>query len=346
MTFGVSVPAALWLLPIALAPALFLFFRPSSIPSIAAAPRDQTSQIVDVGLRCAAALAIAGTILVIAGPYRGSHSVVRIGEGAEVVVLIDRSSSMNESFAGRQPSGEEESKAAASKRILDGFISRRAHDLFGVAAFSTSPILVMPMTDRRDAVRAAIQAIDRPGLGYTNIGRGLAMALSMFGAGGSSDSRVILLVSDGAAVIDPRIQDELRADFQKIRPNLYWLFLRTTGSKGISDRPEPGEDTPQAMPERHLDLFFKSLGVSYRSFEAEGPAAVEDAIAQIDRIERHPIAFEEKLPREDLTHIALTIASLATFLLLAAKLAETRLAGAGRSAPDKTPRYRIARMTK
>ncbi len=194
----------------------------------------------------------------------------------------------------------------------------------------------MPMTDHREAVRAAVQAIDRPGLGYTNIGRGLAMALSQFPAGGDVESRVILLVSDGAAVIDPRIQDQLRADFRKIRPNLYWLFLRARGSKGISDRPAPGEsDTPQALPERHLDLFFKSLGISYRAFEAEGPAAVADAIAEIDRLERRPFRYAERIPREDLTDETLLVAAIATSLLFAAKFAETGLV---RTASAQAPR--------
>jgi mxaC protein len=338
--FGVATPLALCLLPLALAPLAFSALRPTKFPSIDAAPQDVVSNLVAFGLRAASIVAIGASVLAAASPYREGRIVHRSGEGAEIAILIDRSASMNETFAGRQPSGEEESKAAAAKRILDGFIGRRAHDLFGVTAFSTSPMLVMPMTDRREAVRSAIAAIDRPGLGYTNIGRGLAMALSMFGAGGEARSRVILLVSDGAAVIDPRIQDELRADFRKIDPNLYWLFLRTAGAKGIGDRPKAGEDTPQAMPERHLDLFFKSLGVDYRAFEAEGPAAVEEAIAEIDRLERHPIRYADRIPREDLTDLSLAVAAVATLLLLAAKFTET---GLNERPPRAAPRVMMRR---
>jgi mxaC protein len=334
MGFGVASPSALWLLPLALLPMLGSVLTPAPVASAEAAPVDPLSQIASVLLRLAAVLAVGASALAVAGPYRQGKIVYRAGEGAEVSILVDRSASMNETFAGRQPSGAEESKAAAAKRLLDGFVGRRAHDLFGVAAFSTSPMLVMPLTDHRAAARAAIAAIDRPGLGYTNIGRGLAMALSLFGAGGQVESRVLLLVSDGAAVIDPRIQDELRADFRKIRPNLYWLFLRTAGAKGISDAPEPGQDTPQAAPERHLDLFFRTLGVPYRAFEAEGPAAGEQAIAEIDRLERRPMRYAERIPRADLTDAALAAAAGATLLLLLAKLAETRLA---------TPERRSAR---
>jgi mxaC protein len=337
MSFSVVWPLALWLLPLALAPLFCSALRPSAISSVQAAPDDPASSFVSRALRIAAITAIGASVIALAGPFREGRTVFRAGEGAEISILVDRSASMNDTFAGRQPSGEEESKAAAAKRILSGFVGRRAHDLFGVAAFSTSPLLLMPMTDHRDAVRAAVQAIDRPGLGYTNIGRGLAMALSLFDAGGDARSRVILLVSDGAAVIDPRIQAELRADFRRIGPDLYWLFLRTRGAKGISDKPETGDDTPQALPERHLDLFFKSLGVPYHAFEAEGSAAVEAAIGEIDRLERRPFLYPERIPREDLTEVALIVAGVCCLLLLAAKLAETELKTA-HPAPAMAPR--------
>ena len=90
---------------------------------------------------------------------------------------------MDNTFAGKQPSGEDESKAAAARRILAAFVEERAHDEIGVVVFSTSPILALPLTLQREAIEAAIAAIGRPGLAYTNIGLGLAMALSLFDEG-------------------------------------------------------------------------------------------------------------------------------------------------------------------
>lgn len=336
MTLALDSPMVLVLLPLALAPFFFSALRPSHIPSLDAAPPDLFSRLFAASLAILASIAIAAALLALAGLHAAQGSVAKMVEGAEIVILIDRSGSMNETFAGRQPTGEEESKTAAAKRILSAFFSGDAHDLVGVAAFSTSPMLVLPMTDHRGAYQAAIAAIDRPGLDYTNIARGLALALSMFKPGFTGRSRAILLVSDGAALIDPKVQEELRADFQKIRVNLYWLFLRTAGSKGISDQPKPGEDTPQAMPERHLDLYFKTLGVPYQAFEAEGPQAVADAVNQIGRLERHPMEIEEALPRTDSTPLLSLIALLATLLLLAAKLAEQRTGATRRSALDGT----------
>ncbi|CAO4182282.1 vWA domain-containing protein [Methylorubrum populi] len=321
---GAATPWLLWFLPLALLPLVLSVTRRNAVSSVSAAPEDPLSSGLRIALTVAGMLAIGGLVLALAGPYRAGERVTRIGIGAQVSMLIDRSGSMNETFAGRQPSGAEESKAAASRRILRDFIGERAHDQFAVTAFSTAPMLVVPMTDRHDAVRAAIAAIDRPGLDYTNVARGLGMALSQFGPSAPGVSRALLLVSDGAAVIDPRIQGQLRAEFAKVRPNLYWLFLRTKGSPSIYDKPA-GEDTPQAAPERHLDLFFKSLGVPYRAFEAEGAEAVASAVRQIEALERDPIPYTEERPRRDLTGWAYGLAVLGLLLLVLAKLAEAEI---------------------
>jgi mxaC protein len=329
--FGLDYPALLMLAPFALAPALFSALRPTEISSIEAAPGDSLSRGVELGLKICGIVAIAASLIGAAAPFRAGKEFKREGTGAQIVFLIDRSGSMNETFAGRTPSGGEESKASAAKRLLQGFVDRRRHDLVGVAGFSTAPMLLMPMSDHHAAIKAAIDAVDREGLDYTNIGRGLAMALSLFKEGASDRSRAILLVSDGAGVIDPRIQLDLRAEFKKVNASLYWLFLRTAGRPGISDVPEAGDDTPQAAPERHLNMFFKTLGVPYRAFEAEGPDAITDAISKIDRLERHPARYVEKQPHESISAIFFSIALGATLFLVIAKLCETRLTAQGRA---------------
>lgn len=326
MTFiSFDLPELLLLAPTALAPLFKSALRDSAIPSLDCAPEDSVSGLVDAGLKLLGVVALLASLVGAAGPFLPGEEIERVAEGAQIVMLIDRSGSMNETFAGRNPSGDEESKAAAAKRILKGFVESRRRDLVGVAAFSTSPMLVTPLSDHPDATKAAIDAMDRPGLDYTNIARGLAMALSMFRASDAAHSRAVLLISDGAGVIDPKIQDDLRADFKKNHVNLYWLFLRTEGSPGIYDA-QDNDESPQAAPERHLDLYFKSLGVPYHAFEAEGPKATEEALRQIDQLERRPMPYLEKLPRRDLCGTFFAAALGAVCLLLVAKLAEVQLA--------------------
>lgn len=326
MTLAVDHPLLLLLLPLALLPWVTSLFTMSAFPSIAVVPPDWASRAMDIGLRLAAALAILAIVLGLAGLHRLAQQVERVGHGAHIVLLLDRSSSMDNSFAGRRPSGDEESKSAAARRLLTGFVARRPHDRVGVAAFSTAPMLVLPITDHRGAVQAAVAAIDRPGLAHTDVGRGLALALSMFDAGTPGDSRAVVLVSDGAAVIGRHVQALLRDAVARNPVHLYWLFLRTKGSRGIFDEPrQPGQDTPQAMPERHLHLFLSSLGVPYRALEATSTGAVEAAIAEIDKQEVRAIRYMERIPRRDLAGFAYGLAAVCVALLLMAKLAERQL---------------------
>jgi mxaC protein len=326
MSIAFSAPLVLLLLPLALAPLILSGQRAQSYPSLATVDTDMLSSIVDWALRLAGAIAIAALILGIAGIHRVGRTVAKTGEGAHLVMLIDRSSSMDNTFAGRTPEGGEESKSAAARRLLKDFIREREHDLVGVAAFSTSPMHVLPMTDHKAAVMAAVDAMDRPGLAFTNVGRGLLLALDMQEADTSPAARAIVLVSDGAAVIDRKVQEQLRADFARRPINLYWLFLRTAGTPGITTVPAPGEeDTPQAMPERHLDKFFRSLAIPYRAFEAENPEAVRSAITEIGKLERSSITYFERIPQEDLRGSVFAIALSAMLILLAARAAEIRL---------------------
>ncbi len=335
--WGVDHPAVLALLVLALLPLLATPFRRRGIASAGLVPDDPLSRLVGAGLRFAGMLAMVALVLGLAGLHRREQSVEREGTGAHLVLLLDRSSSMDNSFAGRAPTGDQESKSAAAKRLLAEFVARRPHDRIAVAAFSTSPMPVLPLTDHHEAVDAAIDAIDRPGLAFTDVGRGLALAFSYFADDTDEASRAVLLVSDGAALIDRRVQEALRDAAARTPVHLYWLFLRTRGAQGIHDVPATGSDSAQANPERHLHLFLQSLGVPYRAFEATSPEAVAQAITEIDRQETRPIRYAERIPRRDLARPAFLVAAIAVALLLAAKLAERQLRPARRLAAGAAP---------
>ncbi|MFV0367969.1 MAG: vWA domain-containing protein [Hyphomicrobiaceae bacterium] len=327
MNLALDTPVLLFLMPLALLPFFVGATRPQPYPSLSIVEPDQLSTVVAWTLKSAAALCIAGLLLGLAGLHMREQQVERTGKGAHIVLLLDRSSSMDNTFAGRQPTGGEVSKSVAAEQLLSKFVSDRQNDRFGVAGFSTSPFHVLPLTDRREAVQAAIAAIDRQGLAYTDVGRGLLLALRMHDQDPSASSRAILLISDGAAVIERRVQDKLRQGFSKRQPNLYWLYFRTEGSRGIHDPPGADEeDTPRALPERHLHKFFSSLGSPYRAFEAENPAAIADAIEAINKLESRPINYIETIPRKNLAPAMYAVALVFLGLLLVAKLAEAPLA--------------------
>jgi mxaC protein len=326
---SVTRPTWLWLLALMLLPWLHAARLTSPWPWLGGIAQDRVSTLLDVGLRALASLCIAAFVLAGAGLLHGGEAIERISRGAHIVLVIDRSSSMNETFAGRAPNGDEESKAAAAKHLLKDFVGRRAHDRIGLVAFSTAPMFVLPLTEHQDAVRAAIDAIDRPGLAYTDVARGLAMALSMFDNGDTLASHVVVLISDGAAVIDRRVQEQLRSEIAAHPLRLYWLFLRTQNGMGIFDQPDGSvADTPQEMPERHLNLYFANLGIPYRAFEAADAEGLARAIDEIDRTESAPIRYSEPAPQQPLTFLMFALAMFGTALLCVAKLSEVRIGAA------------------
>ena len=336
MNLAVTHPYVLLLMPLAALPLVRSAQDSEGYPSVES-KIDVLSASVDFGLRLLGSFAIVALVFGLSGLYRAGQSIERLGEGANIVLLIDRSASMNDTFAGQAPTETgEESKSAAARRFLNDFVAKREHDRFGLAAFSTSPMFVLPLSDRKEATFAAIDAIDLPGLALTNVGKGLALALAMQeadigsaqDANGGVASRAIVLVSDGAAVIDRKLQQKLTEEFMKRPISLYWIFLRTARSRGIFDLPGPGDqDTPFAMPERHLNLFFQSLKIPYKAFEVENPAALGEAVATIDKLERSPVRYLESIPQKDLSGVAYALSVVALFLLILAKFAETKISG-------------------
>ena len=288
-------------------------------------PVDPLSQLVNLMIRVLAMAAFAALFLGLSGLHHKEQQVERIGYGAHIVMLLDRSNSMDHSFAGKAPSGNDISKADAARHLLTQFVDHRPHDLIGIAEYSTSPLFVMPLTENKQAIHAAIDATAAPALAYTNISKGLSMALSFFDHQPVNGSRILLLVSDGAAVIDPDSEAALRVLFKQQQVRLYWLFLRTDSSPGIFVQPgDPRDDNAQAMPELYLHRFFSSLNIPYQAYEAENPDAMQKAINDINRLEQMPLHYLQSIPKQDLSGLCYRWLTLLIACLLALKFCEVR----------------------
>lgn len=298
-----------WLLALPIATLPFWHQGGNKIPYPALAwfPTDSISQRLEWYrqlLLCAFLLTL---VISLAAPYLKEHKVMHMGRGAHIVLTIDRSSSMNENFAGRYMGGiAKESKSAAARRLLLDFVSRRNQDLFSVVIFSTAPIHVLSLTQDHQAVKAAIRAIGLRGRGVTNIAPGLAMALEEFRGKAMTGARVILLVSDGGARIDPDTQEMLRQGFQDLGVRLYWIYLRNQRSVSVL-HPLKRKLSETRTPEYFLHQFFQTLDVPYQVFEADNPKSLAEAIEAVGRLENRPLRYFEILPRQDLSQLGFTM---------------------------------------
>src|SRR5262245_6610228 len=98
MTPGVEFaqPWALLLLPLAVLPLLRRRRDSLAFSHLAWLPRDRLGQLAEFLWRALAVVAIASMAIALAGPERPETQVTRTGYGAEIVVLMDRSRSMDQ----------------------------------------------------------------------------------------------------------------------------------------------------------------------------------------------------------------------------------------------------------
>ena len=297
--------------------------KPISYSSLVLLPEDRLSFWLDLALRILASLTALLIVLGMAGPYLKEQWVDKIGSGANIVLLVDRSSSMNENFSGTYLGGtSSESKSAIASRLLAEFVERRKQDLFAVVTFSAAPIYVLPLTQDHEAVRSAILALGGRGHGITNIAPGLAMALEHFSGKPVTGSRIVLLVSDGAARMEPEIAESLRQIFHDEQAALYWIYLRNPKGGKLTEAPKNANES--TSPEYYLHQYFESLGIPYQAFEADNPKALQDAIAIVERLENRPLVYQEKLPRQDLSGRCYGAALICLLVLLAFQTLEVK----------------------
>lgn len=318
--FGVATPIFLLLLPLALIPLLIRGHAAFAYPSIANLPLDPLSKWLERCWRALGTLTIGFIALGLAGFYWSGDSIERIGRGAHIMFVLDRSASMNDNFADKSTKGS--SKMEVARRVLQAFVSKSREDLLGMVTFSTSPILAAPLGGDKEAVLSALKATEAGGMGFTAVARGLGLALDFYEGKPVTGARVVVLVSDGGAHLESKAQDMLRNMFHRQGASLYWIFLRSANSPGLSKPEEEGHD--DAYPEYHLHRFFSNMGVPYKAYEAENPLAVEQAVADIAHLRNQPVFYQETAPRRDLSAIFYWLAFMCACGLLAFHFTEVK----------------------
>ncbi len=325
----------LWLIaaPLALLPLWRRDRETVAYSWLALVPRDPLSTLIGWLLRLLAVAVMLAIVSGLAGLHRPETPVERVGRGAEIVLLLDRSRSMDEPMLpkGAQPalfssgsSKDFESKGKMARRLLAEFSRSRSEDLLGMVLFSASPIPVLSFTQKQEMIEAAIAAGGvGKGLSETDIGRGLLASADYFDQRAYTGSRLIMLVSDGGAQLDPEMRAKLSTVLKRLRIGLNWIYIRSSGSRGL--QAEAGDsEAMETAPERSLHRFFQGIGIPYRAYEAEDPEAMKRAIADVARMENLPIQYQEMLPRFDFAPRCYALAAAGCVLLFAAAMLRVR----------------------
>lgn len=317
-------PYVLWLLPLALLPILLERSNTRSYSWTSMLPRDPLSNLIGLALKVLASIALASIIFGLAGPHSLEQKEERSGIGAQIALVLDRSASMDDPFTAGNINGRVgETKSVAASRLMVEFVEARKNDMIGLITFSNSAMYVLPLTESREAILAAIRATAGNSLFQTNIGGGLTSAVSLFEKVPDSGSRAIILISDGGGRVGADAQQKLRDWLQLYNISLYWIILKKPGGRSLFDeyiRP----DTEALPAERELHEYFKSFKTPFQVYEAEDPKSLETAIADINQKEKKPIKYFERIPGNDFTNYCYLLAMLMIALLLSVKYLEVR----------------------
>ncbi|MGF6640647.1 hypothetical protein OKW39_007864 [Paraburkholderia sp. MM6662-R1] len=190
MSLDFALPWMLVLLPLAALPLLRRRSDTLVFSSVAWLPADDLGRAAGWLVRGGAALAIAAIVVGLAGPGRSQLQVLRTGSGAQILILMDRSASMDEPMGSKgveAPRGD--SKNHVARAALTRFVEQRPNDRLAFMMFGTNPVLAMPFTYNHRAIEAAVAAtaIGR-GMPDTELDRGMLAAIAQF---------------DGAPVVGP-----------------------------------------------------------------------------------------------------------------------------------------------
>lgn len=319
-----SHPWMLWLLPLAILPLVFQRAHSKSYSWLDMLPADPLSDLIGWILKVLAVLILTFIILGLSAPHSNQQHIERIGVGAQITLVLDRSASMDDPFSGSTPTTVGETKSAAASRLITQFVQSRQNDMLGMITFSNSAMYVLPLTENKEAIVAAVRATAGNALFQTNIGSGLTSAAGLFDKVPDSGSRVVILLSDGAGRIDANTQQKIKDWFDRMHLSLYWIVLRQPGGLSIFDKDyKPQEDQP-LPPEIELHEFFKTLKTPFNAYEAEDPKTLQLAIDDINRKEKKPIKYLHKIPGKDFSSLCFIFAAVMIALLLCVKYLEVR----------------------
>jgi len=318
-----TYPIFLFLIPLALLPLLLSNPNKNNYSWNEMLPIDSLSKIVGFLLKVLSSIIILLIVLVLSQPTSDQRMVEKIGEGAQIGLVLDRSASMDDPFSGSDDKAGE-TKSGAASRLIINFFESRTDDMVGVITFSNSAMYVLPLTQNKEAIKAAVNATAGNALFQTNIGAGLTSSAALFSGIADTGSRAIILLSDGAGRIDAPTQQKIKDWFSRFQIGLYWIVLRQPGGISIFDENFVPRDEEQPPPQIELYEFFKTFRSPFKAYEAEDPKSLELAIQDINLKEKKPITYTERLPGKNYSFgLLLTAMGLAS-LLLCLKILEVK----------------------
>ena len=232
-------------------------------------------------------LALVGVAVCLARPVRGNVERTTTAEGIDIVLLVDRSSSMKYEDLER-----DRDRLEVVKDVVGDFAVRRMTDRVGAAdsvalvTFAQYPQLLCPFTLDVGALTGFLRGVElvrHEAEDGTAIGRGLAKAVALL-QDSDARSRVVVLLTDGENNVED-IAPLAAADLAKEQGVRVYTVLagRYVFQEDIFGRVFPTEREIDASELREI-----AARTGGRFFRARDREALERTYAEIEALERTP----------------------------------------------------------
>jgi Ca-activated chloride channel homolog len=216
--------------------------------------------------------ALALLVIALARPQVGQADTVLPGQGIDIALVLDLSSSMSSASLGTGTRQE------VAQRVLTDFIEGREQDRIGLVIFRQEALVLSPLTLDYEALAQLLQRAPSVGLpDGTAIGVGLASAVDLL-RDSRARSRVAILLTDGentGGTIEPLAAARI-AETMGVR--VYTIGVIAPGTRGTGNL---------NVNEAALREMANVTGGQY--FPAESEQALASIYASIDQLEKSRI---------------------------------------------------------
>jgi Ca-activated chloride channel family protein len=254
--------------------------------------------------------AVALLIVALARPQRGEAVAGTGGEGIDIVLAYDASSSMTQPFA------RGESRLEAAERVLKGFVEGRDNDRVGLVVFRGNALALSPLTTDYTAVSEAVSVAPTLRLDDgTAIGVAMGESINLLRTSNSA-SRIVILLTDGennSPAIEPLAAARI-AESLGIR--IYTI--------GVVSRSGNRSQSSLNVDEAALREISNITGAAYN--RAEDPGALQDIYENIDELEKSRFQGEDVTRYAEVASPLLALAAIALAIELALRFTVFRRA--------------------
>jgi Ca-activated chloride channel family protein len=179
----------------------------------------------------------------------------------DILLIMDLSYSMEARFEGSDgPRKIDVAKSAATQ-----FIEKRKTDRIGLLVFGDETFGSWPLTRDLKLISKKVDRLGSTFYGGTDLAKPFMRATDHFREMGQSENRILVYLSDGEAVIPPKVKEEIIAGLRKMHIHLYLVGVQ--------------------LNRENSDILEIVKEVGGRFIDVESSAELNAAFEEIDRLE-------------------------------------------------------------